>query len=133
MRPGRPFYCTLLLDFELDSNLNCFWPPPRGLEPDQPWTSFLTWKPLLDFFYSIPCTNCGPMHECHVLIILPFLMKSRPRRRLYLEPILHNTRANGVSKTKEIKIIVRNVTMSPIGEYVILHIKFSEHVSILIR
>jgi hypothetical protein len=26
----------------------------------------------------------------------------------------------------------RNVTMSPIGEYVILHLKFSEHVSILI-
>jgi hypothetical protein len=26
------------------------------VEPDQPWTSLLTWKPLLDFFYSIPCT-----------------------------------------------------------------------------
>jgi hypothetical protein len=71
MRPGRPFYCALLLDSELDSNLNCFWPPPRGLEPDQPWTSLLTWKPLLDFFYSIPCTNHGRMHECHVLITTP--------------------------------------------------------------
>jgi hypothetical protein len=68
MRRGRPFYCALLLDSELDSNLNCFWPPPRGLDPDQPWTSLLTWKPLLDFFYSIPCTNHGRMHECHVLI-----------------------------------------------------------------
>jgi hypothetical protein len=73
------------------------------------------------------------MHGFHVLIILPFLMKSRPRRRMYLEPILNITRANGVPKTKEIKIIVRrNVTISPIGVYVILHIKFSEHVSILI-
>jgi hypothetical protein len=69
MRPGRLFYCALLLDSELDSILNWFWPPLRGLEPDQPWTSFLTWKPLLDFFYSIPCTNRGRMHECHVLII----------------------------------------------------------------
>jgi hypothetical protein len=71
MRPGRPFYCALLLDSELDSNLNCFWPPPRGLEPDQPWTSFLTRKPLLDFVYSIPCTNHGRMHGCHVLISVP--------------------------------------------------------------
>jgi hypothetical protein len=70
MRPGRPFYCALLLDSELYSNLNCFWPPPRGLEPDQSWTSLLTWKPLLDFFYSIPCTNHGRMHECHVLITM---------------------------------------------------------------
>jgi hypothetical protein len=68
MRPVRPFYCALLLDSELDSNLNCFWPPPRGLEPDQPWTSLLTWKTLLDIFYSIPCTNHGRMHGCHVLI-----------------------------------------------------------------
>jgi hypothetical protein len=68
MRPVRLFYCALLLDSELDSNLNCFWPPPRGLEPDQPWTSLLTWKTLLDFFYSIPCTNHGRMHGCHVLI-----------------------------------------------------------------
>jgi hypothetical protein len=46
--------------------------------------------------------------------------------------ILHNTREKRVSKTKEIKIIVRrNVTMFPIGEYVILHRKFSEHVSIV--
>jgi hypothetical protein len=74
MRPGRPIYCALLLDSELDSNLNCFWPPPRALEPDQPWTSFLTWKPLLDFFYSIPCTNRGHMHECHVLIGLEKLI-----------------------------------------------------------
>jgi hypothetical protein len=51
------------------------------------------------------CTNRSRMHECHVPIILPFLMKRRPRRRLYLELILHNTRANGVSKTKKIKII----------------------------
>jgi hypothetical protein len=62
------FYCALLLDSELDSNLNCLWPAPRGLELDQPWTSLLTWNPLLDFFYSIPCTNHGRMHECHVLI-----------------------------------------------------------------
>jgi hypothetical protein len=68
MRPGCPFYCALLLDSELDSNFNCFWPPSRGLEPDQPCTSFLTWKPLLDFFYSIPCTDHGRMHGCHVLI-----------------------------------------------------------------
>jgi hypothetical protein len=68
MRPRRPFYGALLLDSELDSNLNCFWPPPQGLEPDQPWTSFLTWKPLLDFLYSIPCTNHGCMHDCHDLI-----------------------------------------------------------------
>jgi hypothetical protein len=39
-----------------------------GFEPDQPWTSFLTWTPLLDFFYSIPCTNHGRMHGCPVLI-----------------------------------------------------------------
>jgi hypothetical protein len=74
MRPGRLFYCALLLDSELDSNLNCFWPPPRGLEPDQPWTSLLTWKPLLDFIYSIPCTNNGRMHGCHVLIIAASLV-----------------------------------------------------------
>jgi hypothetical protein len=61
------------MDFELDSNLNCFWPPPRGLEPDQPWTFFLTWKPLLDFFYSIPCTNHGRMHGCHVLITAAYI------------------------------------------------------------
>jgi hypothetical protein len=54
MRPGRPFYCALLLDSELDPNLNCFWPPPRGLEPDQPWASFLTWKTLLDSIFSTP-------------------------------------------------------------------------------
>jgi hypothetical protein len=130
MRPGCPFYCALLLDSELDPNLNFFWPPPLGLEPDQPWTSFLTWKTLLDSIFSNPCTTHGHKHGCHVRIILPFLTKSRPRRRLYLEPILHNTRDNEVSKTKEIKIIVRrNVTMFSIGEYVILHRKFSEHVS----
>jgi hypothetical protein len=132
MRPRRPFYCALLLDSELGSNMNFFWHPPRGLEPDQPWTSFLTWKTLLDSIFSNTCTTHGHKHGCHVRIILPFLTKSRPRRRLYLEPILHNTRENRVSKTKEIKIIVRrNVTMFPIGEYVILHRKFSEHVSIM--
>jgi hypothetical protein len=68
MRPGCPFYCALLLDSELDPNLNCFWPPPRGLEPDQPWTSFLTWKTLLDSIFSNPCTTHGHKHGCHVLI-----------------------------------------------------------------
>jgi hypothetical protein len=34
MRPGRPFYCAHLLDSELGSNLNCFGPPPWGLEPE---------------------------------------------------------------------------------------------------
>jgi hypothetical protein len=68
MRPGRPFYCALLLDSELDPNLNCFWPPPRGLQPNQPWTSCLTWKTLLDSIFSKTCTTHGHKHGCHVLI-----------------------------------------------------------------
>jgi hypothetical protein len=46
-----------------------------GTRTDQPWTSFLTWKPLLDFFYSIPCTNHGRMYGCHVLIILDVVVE----------------------------------------------------------
>jgi hypothetical protein len=83
MRPGRPIYCALLLDSELYSNLNCFWPSPRGLEPDQPWTSFLNWKPLLDFFYSITCTNRGRMHECHVLIMCSQVFRWIKRRFIF--------------------------------------------------
>ena len=50
----------------------------------------------------------------YVLIILPFLTKSRLRRRLCLKLILHNIKENGVAKTKGTKIIVRsNVTMFP--------------------
>jgi hypothetical protein len=95
MRPGRPFYCALLLDSELDSNLNCFWPPPRGLEPDQPWTSLLTWKPLLDFFYSIPCTNHGRMHGCHVLIIT---LSRRPNDTPARLPACPRGQANAVMR-----------------------------------
>ena len=48
------------------------------------------------------------------LVTLPFLMKSRPRRRLCLKLILHNTKENGVAKTKGTEIIMRrNVTMFP--------------------
>jgi hypothetical protein len=72
--PGRPFYCALLLDSELDSNLNCFWSPPRGLEPNQPWTSFLTWKTLLDSIFSNPCTTHGHKHGCHVPISSFFIL-----------------------------------------------------------
>jgi hypothetical protein len=43
-------------------------PPPRGLELDQPWTSFLTWKTLLDSIFSNPCTTHGHKHGFHVLI-----------------------------------------------------------------
>jgi hypothetical protein len=71
MRPGRPFYCALLLNSELSSNLNCFWPPPWGLEPDQPWNSFLTWKTLLDSIFSNPCTRHGHKHGCHVRSLGP--------------------------------------------------------------
>jgi hypothetical protein len=42
--------------------LKLLWPPPRGLEPDQPWTSFLTWKTLLDSIFSNPCTIHGHKH-----------------------------------------------------------------------
>jgi hypothetical protein len=68
MRPGHPFYYAPLLESELDPNLNCFWPPPRGLEPDQPWTSFLSWKTLLDSIFFNPCTTHGHKHGCHVRI-----------------------------------------------------------------
>jgi hypothetical protein len=113
--------CTLL-DSELGSNLNCFWSPPRGLEPDQPWTSFLTWKTLLDSIFSNPCTTHGHKHDCHVLIILPLLKESRPRRRLYLKMILHNTTENGVAEIKQVKTIVRrNVTMFSIVYHVMSH------------
>jgi hypothetical protein len=122
MRPGRPFYCALLLDSELGSNLNCFWPPPWGLESDQRWTSYLTWKTLLDSIFSNPCTMHGHKHGCLVLIILPLLKESRPRRRLYLKMILHNTKENGVVEIKQVKTIVRrNVTMFPIVYQVMSH------------
>ena len=77
MRPGRHFWCGLLLDSEVDSNLSCFGPPLWGLEPDKLWAFFSTWKILLDSFIFTPFTMFGRMHTCHVLIILPFL-KEKP-------------------------------------------------------
>ena len=77
MRPERHFWCGLLLDSEVDSNLSCFGPPPRGLEPDKLWAFFSTWKTLLVSFIFTPFTMFGRMHTCHVLIILPFL-KEKP-------------------------------------------------------
>jgi hypothetical protein len=66
--------CTAL-GLRTGSNLNRFWPPPRGLEPDQPWTSFLTWKTLLDSIFN-PCTTHGHKHGCHVRI-----KRAAPRQR----------------------------------------------------
>ena len=93
-------------------NLSFFGPPPWRLEPNQPRASFMTWTPLLDSSLLMPCTNHGRMHGCHALIILPFLKKSRPRRRVCLKVILHKTKESGVAKTKGTKIIMkRDVTM----------------------
>jgi hypothetical protein len=62
------------------------------------------------------------MHGCHVLIILPLLKKTRPRRRLYMKTILHNTTKNGVAEIKQTKISVRrNRTMFPIVYHVMSH------------
>jgi hypothetical protein len=68
---------------QLSSNLNCFWPPPRGLEPDQPWTFFLTWKTLLDSIFSNTCTTHGHKHGCHVHIIDHNLAKQMENSDLY--------------------------------------------------
>jgi hypothetical protein len=63
MRSRHRFWCMLLLDSEVGLNLNCF-----GSFNLVTWTElasdvFLTWTPLLDSSFSIPCTNHGRMHE----------------------------------------------------------------------
>src|SRR6185312_10500390 len=77
MRPGRHFWCGLLLDSEVDSKLSCFGPPPWGLQPDKLWAFYSNWKTLLVSFIFTPFTMFGHMHTCHVLTILPFL-KEKP-------------------------------------------------------
>jgi hypothetical protein len=64
------FWCGLLLDSEVDSNLSCFGPPPWGLELDKLWAFFSTWKTLLVSFIFTPFTMFGRIHTCHVLIIV---------------------------------------------------------------
>jgi hypothetical protein len=76
-RPKPTLYATWAS--KLGSNLNFFWPPPWGLELNQPWTSFLSWKTLLDSIFSNPCTTHGHKHGCHVLISLSDF--SRPWNR----------------------------------------------------
>ena len=72
----------------------------------------MTWTPSLISLVSIWFSKHGHMYGGHVLIILPFLTKSRPQRRLCLKLILHNIKENEVAKTKGTEIIVRmNVTM----------------------
>ena len=56
MRLGCYFWCGLLLDSEVDSNLSCFGPPPWGIDPDKLWAFFSTWKTLLVSFIFIPFT-----------------------------------------------------------------------------
>ena len=68
MRPRHHFWCGLLLDSEVDSNLSCFGPPPWGLKLDNLWTFFLTWITLLVSFIFTSFTMFGRMHTCHVLI-----------------------------------------------------------------
>jgi hypothetical protein len=52
----------------------------------------------------------------------PFLKKSRPRCRLYLKLILHNTKEYGVAKIKKTRTIVRrDVTRFPNVYHVMSH------------
>jgi len=69
MRPGRHFWCRLLLYSEVDSNLSCFGPPPWGLEPDNFGPS--TWL-------GKPCRS--PSSLCHspCLAICILVMSSSP-------------------------------------------------------
>ena len=45
MWPEHQFWCGLLLDSEMDSNLSFFGPLPWRFEPNQPRASFLIWTP----------------------------------------------------------------------------------------
>ena len=49
---------------------SCFGSPAWGLESDELWASFSTWKALLASFISMPITKYGRTHTCHVLITL---------------------------------------------------------------
>ena len=94
--------------------LELLWSSTSGTRTELASDLLLTWTPLLSSYPSIPCAKHGRMHGCHVLIILCFLMKSHPRRRLCLKLILHNSKENGITKTKGTEIIVRrNMTMFP--------------------
>ena len=62
-------------------------------ELDELRASFSVRTPSL--FSSSSISKHGHMQGTHVLIILPFLTKSRPRLRFCLKSILHNMRKRG--------------------------------------
>ena len=66
MRPRRHFSCALLLDSEMDSNLTWIGPP--------------TWIGLCACLVLTLATRQKPHGD--VLIILPFLKQSHPRRQV---------------------------------------------------
>ena len=102
----------------MDSNL--IWASTLVIEPDELRASFSLRTPSLISLVSIWFSKHGYMYGGHVLIILPFLTKSRPQHRFCLKSILHNMRTNEVFKIIGMDNVVRkNMTICP-GLYHVL-------------